>query len=103
MSLLWRDESGSIESAGYLLMIVLVGLGMIAGLATIRDQFSQGLGDLADSLSALNQSFTITVTIAGTPPTVQTYGYSDPPPPPVTQTPGSGPAGMVLTVPASAE
>lgn len=43
-----------------ILMVTLLGLGVIVGLTTIRDQVVQELGDISMALEALNQSYTTT-------------------------------------------
>ena len=55
---LWNDEAGFIVSSELILISALVVLGLLVGLATIRDQVVQELGDTADAVSELNQSYT---------------------------------------------
>jgi hypothetical protein len=66
---LWRDERGITGAMGLLLLVTLVAIGAIVGLATLRDQIVQEMGDMAVALESLDQSY------SGGP-----YGsYTDPP------------------------
>lgn len=62
-----RDENvrghrrGSVEGGAYLLLITIVGIGMVCGLVTMRDQFAQQFGDVASALEQVNQSYSFTV------------------------------------------
>jgi hypothetical protein len=98
-----RDESGSVEACAYILMTSIVGIGMIVGLASYRNGITQSLGDIADAMQGVNQSFTVHMTFAqiGGGTTTKSFGYVDTQPPP--PTPGQAPAGMDLVVPASSE
>lgn len=94
MKRLFEDEVGQVHSSEYLLMMVLLGIGAIVGLATLRDQVAQELADSGAAISALDQSFTITV--PGSPgPVTKSYtdpgpAFTDPSPKPAF----TGPAGM---------
>lgn len=55
------DESGEISVIGYILLVTLVGIGMVVGLATFRDQLVQEFGDIAVGLENLDQSYSITI------------------------------------------
>lgn len=54
---LWQDQTGFIVSAELVLISTVVVIGMLVGLVTIRDQVVQELGDLADALSEVDQSY----------------------------------------------
>jgi hypothetical protein len=97
------DERGSLEATAYLLLILIVGCGVLCGVATIRDQFSQGYGDVADAVLSFDQSYTVTMTFAqlNGPPVPVQYGFVGTPG--VTQTAGTGPGDMELGGPASSE
>ena len=56
---LWRDERGVIASADLLLIGTICILGSIVGLATLRDEIVQELGDIATAVGQLNQSYSI--------------------------------------------
>lgn len=55
----WNDEQGFVASADLILISVIVVLGMIVGLAMLRDEVVQELGDLATAIGQLNQSYSI--------------------------------------------
>lgn len=57
LMLLWRDEQGFIVSAELVLVATIVVIGMIIGLATVRDQVIQELGDFALAIGQVNQSY----------------------------------------------
>lgn len=52
-----NDVCGSVDIAGYLLMATILGIGVLVGIATYRDQVVQEFGDIADSLESLDQSY----------------------------------------------
>ena len=52
-----NDVCGSVDVAGYLLMATILGIGVLVGVATYRDQVVQEFGDIADSLESLDQSY----------------------------------------------
>jgi len=54
---LWRDEAGFVVSTELVLIATIVVIGLIAGLTTVRDQVTTELGDVADAISVINQSF----------------------------------------------
>jgi Flp pilus assembly pilin Flp len=54
---LWRDQRGFVISTELVLIAVLLVIGLIAGLTTVRDQVVQELGDLAAAIGAINQSY----------------------------------------------
>ena len=58
-----------------ILHTTILAIGMIVGLSTFRDQLVQYMGDTAAGLHALNQSFSLSVTINGNPP--QTFEFDD--------------------------
>lgn len=57
---LWRDERGVTDVAAYVLVVTIFGVGIIVGLATLRDDIVQGMGDIATSLGRLDQSYSFT-------------------------------------------
>jgi len=93
------DEAGSIEAMSYVLITAIVGLGMIIGLATFRDGVTQSMGDVADALATVNQTYTVSMTFAqingGT--TSKNFGYTDSPTS-YSQTAGNPPADMNLLI-----
>jgi hypothetical protein len=54
---LWKDDSGFIVSSELILLATVVVIGLISGMATVRDQTLMELGDVADAVSELNQSY----------------------------------------------
>ena len=54
---LWSDDSGFIVSAELVLIATVVLIGLIVGLATLRDDMVNELADVADAFSELNQSY----------------------------------------------
>lgn len=76
---LWRDEIGQVQIAGALLLCVVIAIGAIVGLTTLRDQLVQEFGDIAVSLESLNQSFTTSAVTHTDPPTTLTDPAGLPP------------------------
>jgi hypothetical protein len=91
------DESGTIDAMAYIFMVTIIGIGLVVGLTSVRDQLVQGLGDVADAMASVNQSYTVSMTFAqlNGPNIVQTFSYVDTVSP-VTQTPGQAPHGIVI-------
>jgi len=56
---MWRDESG-VLSFEWTLLVTLVVLGVVGGLAATRDAIIDELGDAAQAMLALDNSYTIT-------------------------------------------
>lgn len=56
---LWCDEHGFVASTDLILITTIVVLGAIVGLATLRDEVVQELGDLATAIGQLNQSYSV--------------------------------------------
>ena len=54
---LWNDESGFIVSAELVLIATVVLLGLIIGLATLRDDIVNELADVGQAFGQLNQSY----------------------------------------------
>ena len=54
---LWRDDMAFVVSAELVLIGTILVLGMIVGLATVRDQVVQELGDFALAIAQVNQSY----------------------------------------------
>tara|TARA_R110002072_G_scaffold146075_3_gene292862 strand:- start:13171 stop:13518 length:348 start_codon:yes stop_codon:yes gene_type:complete len=54
---LLHDESGFLVSAELVLIFTLVFCAVAVGVATVRDSLVQELGDVAESIGALNQSY----------------------------------------------
>ena len=54
---LWNDQDGFVATSDILLIAVILGLGTVVGLVTLRDQVVQELVDVAQALAALNQTY----------------------------------------------
>lgn len=54
---LWQDEAGFVVSTELVLIATIVVIGLVAGLSTVRDQVVTELADVADAISALDQSY----------------------------------------------
>jgi hypothetical protein len=61
---LWKDESGAILTLEIVLIATVVLLGVLAGLAALRDGIITELADLGGSISRLDQSYVIHGTTA---------------------------------------
>jgi Flp pilus assembly pilin Flp len=59
---LWKDQRGFVISTELILIAVLLVIGLIAGLTTLRDQVVQELGDLAAAIGSINQSYSFSGT-----------------------------------------
>ncbi len=56
---LWKDEVGAVVSAELVLVATTVLLGLIVGLATLRDGVNNELADVAQAIDDLDQSYEI--------------------------------------------
>lgn len=54
---LWNDEAGFIASTELVLIATILVLGMITGLHTVRNSVVQELGDVAQAIGNVNQSY----------------------------------------------
>ena len=54
-----RDEAGSVNSAELVMIITLLAIGLIVGMKSFRDSAVTEFADLAQGLSNLNQSYSI--------------------------------------------
>ena len=59
---LWNEETGAILSAEVMLVASVLVIGVIAGLASVRDSVTTELADLAQALGNINQSFSFSGT-----------------------------------------
>lgn len=66
---LWRDERGVASAYALILVAVVLILGAVVGLTSLRDHIVQEFGDLGVAIDSLDQSFSyqITVTPNGPP------------------------------------
>jgi Flp pilus assembly pilin Flp len=58
MKNLFNDENGFVVSAELILVATIVVLGLIVGLAEVRQAVSEELEDVASAIGAMNQSYT---------------------------------------------
>jgi hypothetical protein len=93
---LWHDQRGTVSAVSTLLLYTVLGLGAVAGLATLRNQLVQECGDLAGALDHLDQSWTVTL------PDTTVLGYTDPGTT-LDDVAGDPPAGISVTELASPE
>lgn len=90
---LWSDEGGSVSPFAAVLMVTILVVGIIPGVATLRDHIVQKFGDMAVSLESLDQSYSFTVN-GVTSEYVDSNTLED--------NAGEAPAGLDLTIPAVA-
>lgn len=74
---LWRDSRGESSFLGLILIAAIAAIGIIVGLAVVRDALVQEFGDVAVALDRLDQSYDISVVndcvAPGTPLWVVSY------------------------------
>lgn len=90
----WSDEGGSVAPFATILMLLILVIGLIPGLVTLRDQIVQKFGDTAVALDSLDQSYSFTVN-GITSEYVDTTTLVD--------NAGDPPAGLDLTIAAESE
>ncbi|TWT39609.1 Flp family type IVb pilin [Blastopirellula retiformator] len=73
---LWNDEAGFIVSTELILIATIVVIGLIVGLASVRDAVTSELSDVAGAIQDLDQSYTIWG-ITGHSAAVSGSDYSD--------------------------
>lgn len=54
---LWQDDAGFVVSTELVLVATILVLGMIVGLTEVRNAVVQELGDVAQAIGAINQSY----------------------------------------------
>ncbi len=54
---LWNDESGFIVSSELILISTILVIGMVVGLSEVQHAVVQELGDVADAIGSVNQSY----------------------------------------------
>ncbi|PQO42154.1 Flp family type IVb pilin [Blastopirellula marina] len=62
---LWNDERGFVNSAELILIATLAVIGMIVGLAAMRDSFTQEMADTGAAVGEVNQSYSVLVNSNG--------------------------------------
>jgi Flp pilus assembly pilin Flp len=58
LSRMWKDEDG-VLSFEWVLLVTLLTIGIVSGIAAARDAIIDELGDVAQAMLALDQSYTI--------------------------------------------
>ena len=59
MQKLWNDDAGALIAAEYLFVATILVIGIIVGLATVRDAVTTELIELSNAYLALSQGYTI--------------------------------------------
>lgn len=59
MRQLWNDESGFVVSAELILIATIAVLGLLVGLASVRDGVTSELSDVAGAFQDANQSYSV--------------------------------------------
>jgi hypothetical protein len=54
---LWADEAGFVVSTELILVATILVIGMVVGLATVRDAVVSELADVAAAIGSVNQSY----------------------------------------------
>ncbi|MDY0168229.1 MAG: hypothetical protein RBS80_16895 [Thermoguttaceae bacterium] len=57
---LWKDDAGFVVSTELVLVATILVIGMVVGLATVRNAVVQELADVATAIGSINQSYTYT-------------------------------------------
>ena len=57
---LWNDEAGFVISSELVLIATVLVIGLLVGMVSLRDQVVQELGDVADAISEITQSYSFT-------------------------------------------
>jgi hypothetical protein len=78
MKKLWNDEVGAIISAELVLVMTIVGIGMITGLASVRDAVIEELADVGAAIGSVDQSYSVGNVVAHSAATAGS-GFNDAP------------------------
>jgi Flp pilus assembly pilin Flp len=52
----WNDEAGAVLTAEFVLLATVLGIGLITGIATLRDALLTELADLAAAITTMDPS-----------------------------------------------
>lgn len=81
MRKLMNDEAGFVISAELVLVLTIGVLGMVVGLASLRDSLSSELVDLSNAFGAVSQSYSLGTLqkpkATGTHGSISGFGFSD--------------------------
>ena len=71
-------DAGFLTSTDYMLSVVIITLGAIVGIASLRDTMIQDMGDVAISMESLSQNYTVSMTFAsvGGGTTTKSFGFT---------------------------
>ncbi len=75
MTRIWNDESG-ILTFEWILLFTLLTIGIVGGVATIRNATNLESAEAAGAITALNQSYTVTASLGGTVKSTGAISYS---------------------------
>lgn len=73
---LWSDQDGFVVSTELVLLATVVVIGLIVGMATVRDAATAELSDVAGAVSDVNQSYRINGILGHTAATAG-FDYAD--------------------------
>ncbi|MCC9605431.1 hypothetical protein LOC68_22985 [Blastopirellula sp. JC732] len=73
---LWNDEAGFIVSTELILIATIVVIGLIVGLAAVRDAVTAELSDVAGAIQEMDQSY-VFYSVRGHSAAVSGSGYAD--------------------------
>jgi len=59
MSKLWKDDAGAIIAAEYLFVATVLIIGVLVGLASVRDAINTELAEVANAYLALSQGYVL--------------------------------------------
>ena len=76
LSRMWKEEDG-VLSFEWVLLVTLLTIGIVSGLAAARDAIIDELGDVAQAMLALDQSYTIDFPLNVDVHTTDNSGASD--------------------------
>lgn len=76
LSRMWKEEDG-VLSFEWVLLVTLLTIGIVSGVAAARDAIIDELGDVAQAMLALDQSYTIDFPLAVAVHTDSTSSASD--------------------------
>lgn len=59
LNALWSDDAGSVIAIEFLFLVTILIIGIICGLASVRDAVSTELAEVANAILALSQGYSI--------------------------------------------
>ena len=75
MTRIWNDESGLLTFE-WILLFTLLTIGIVGGVASIRNAVNIESAEAANAMTALNQSYTITASLGGTVTSTGAISYT---------------------------